>query len=54
MQKRLEPYTDAELQLLLRFASESYRAMLEATEELKEMIEAPKARSAALRSPAGA
>jgi DNA-binding MarR family transcriptional regulator len=35
-----DTYTDAELKLLLRFATESYQAMLEATTELKAMIEA--------------
>ena len=33
-------YTDAELKLLLRFASQGYTTMLAATEELKAMIEA--------------
>src|SRR4030081_1384656 len=35
MQKLWSTYSDAELQLLLRFASEGYRAVLEATEALK-------------------
>src|SRR5256885_4085548 len=35
MQKLWSTYSDAELQLLLRFASEGYRAALEATEALK-------------------
>jgi len=35
-------YSDAELQLLIRFADESYKVMLTATEELKAMIEASK------------
>lgn len=35
-------YSDAELQLLIRFADEGYKVMLAATEELKAMIEASK------------
>jgi len=42
MQKLWGTYSDAELQLLLRFASEGYRAVLEATEALKGLIDAPK------------
>src|SRR4051812_43568009 len=52
MQKLWSTYSDAELQLLLRFASEGYRAVLEATEALKELINAPTAPKAkALRKP---
>src|ERR1700756_4998133 len=39
MHKLWSTYTDAELQLLLRFASEGYRAALEATEVLKGLVE---------------
>ena len=42
MQKLWGTYSDAELHLLLRFASEGYRAVLEATEALKELLDAPK------------
>src|SRR3982751_636576 len=42
MQKLWGTYSDAELQLLLRFASEGYKAVLEATEALKGLIDAPK------------
>jgi DNA-binding MarR family transcriptional regulator len=42
MQKLWSTYSDAELQLLLRFASEGYSAVLEATEALKGLIDAPK------------
>ena len=38
-------YSEAELQLLLRFASEGYKAVLEATEVLKGLIDAPKAKA---------
>jgi DNA-binding MarR family transcriptional regulator len=40
--KDWETYSEAELRVLLRFATQSYRTMLEATANLKEMIEAPK------------
>src|SRR5438046_1158456 len=46
MQKLWSTYCDAELQLLLRFASEGYRAALEATEALKGLIGAPKEKRA--------
>ena len=38
----LDSYTDAELQLLLRFAIQGYETVLAATEALKAMIDAPK------------
>ena len=41
MQKLWESYSDAELRLLLEFASKGYETMLAATEELKAMVEAP-------------
>ena len=44
MHKVWSSYSDAELQLLLRFASEGYKAVLEATEALKGLIDAPKAK----------
>jgi DNA-binding MarR family transcriptional regulator len=43
MQKLWSTYSEAELQLLLRFANEGYRAVLEATEALKGLIDAPAA-----------
>ena len=46
MQKLWGTYTDAELQLLLRFASEGYKAVLEATEALQGLIDAPKEKPA--------
>ncbi|MBR1267424.1 MarR family transcriptional regulator [Bradyrhizobium sp. AUGA SZCCT0222] len=42
MYKLWGSYSDAELQLLLRFASEAYKSVLEATEALKGLIDAPK------------
>lgn len=45
MHKLWSTYSEAELQLLLRFASEGYKAVLEATERLKGLIEAPKEKS---------
>ena len=38
MQQAFDSYTDAELRLLLRFASQGYATMLAATEELKTMV----------------
>src|SRR5437667_10362001 len=49
MQKLWGTYSDAELQLLLRFATEGYKAVLEATEALKGLIDAPKQK--ALKKP---
>jgi DNA-binding MarR family transcriptional regulator len=56
MAKLVDDYTDAELKLLLRFATESYQALLGATGELKAMIEAaPKQKQrAAAKRPARA
>jgi DNA-binding MarR family transcriptional regulator len=45
MIKLWESYSDAELRLLLEFASRGYETMLAATEELKSMVEAPKRKS---------
>jgi DNA-binding MarR family transcriptional regulator len=42
MLKLWENYSDAELQLLLRFATQGYEKMLAATEELKATVKAPK------------
>jgi hypothetical protein len=41
MLKEWETYSDAELKLLLRFATQSYQTMLKATAELKALIDAP-------------
>ena len=42
MQKLWSTYSEAELQLLLRFATEGYKSVLGATEALKGLIDAPK------------
>src|SRR5215471_12834401 len=53
MEKQAAGYTDAELRLLLRYASESYRSILTATTQLKAMIEtSPEGKSAGVRKPA--
>jgi DNA-binding MarR family transcriptional regulator len=44
MHKVWSSYSEAELQLLLRFATDGYKAVLEATEALKGLIDAPKAK----------
>jgi DNA-binding MarR family transcriptional regulator len=44
-------YSDAELRLLLRFADEGYRTMLEATEALKAAVETPAEKRTAVRKP---
>jgi DNA-binding MarR family transcriptional regulator len=49
--KDWETYSDAELRLLLRFATQGYKTMLAATEELKAMIEPPKRKRAGARKP---
>jgi len=52
MQKQSGRYSDAELRLLLRYASESYQSVLEATTQLKAMVEAqPKAKPAGVKKP---
>jgi DNA-binding MarR family transcriptional regulator len=50
MLKLWETYSDAELRLLLRFATQGYETMLAATEELKAMMDVPKAKRAAARA----
>ena len=52
--KDWETYSDAELRLLLRFATQSYKTMLAATAELKTMMEAPKGKRAGPTKPARA
>ena len=51
MHKLWSTYTDAELRLLLRFADEGYKTMLEATEALKAAVETPAERRTAVRKP---
>jgi DNA-binding MarR family transcriptional regulator len=52
MHKQSDGYTDAELKLLLRYATESYQSILAATNELKAMIEpSPEAKPAGIRKP---
>jgi hypothetical protein len=52
MHKQSEDYTDAELKLLLRYATETYQSILGATNELKTMIElSPKAKPAGINKP---
>ena len=50
--KDWETYSDAELRLLLRFATQGYETMLAATEELKAMMQAPEGKRAGVRKPA--
>jgi DNA-binding MarR family transcriptional regulator len=52
MLKVWDGYSDAELRLLLRFATQGYETMLAATEELKAIIEAPEGKRADARKPA--
>jgi DNA-binding MarR family transcriptional regulator len=49
MHKVWSSYSEAELQLLLRVANEGYKAVLEATEKLKVLIDAPKETAARKR-----
>ncbi len=51
MLKVWDTYSDAELRLLLRFATQGYETMLAATEELKAMIEEPEGRRAGAKKP---
>ncbi len=52
MLREWDNYTDAELRLLLRFATQGYKIMLAATEELKAIMEAPDGKRRASRKPA--
>src|SRR6201987_2087509 len=45
MQKQSDRYTDAELKLLLRYMTESYQSVLEATTELNDRIDASRRRA---------
>jgi DNA-binding MarR family transcriptional regulator len=52
MQKQSDGYTDAELRLLLRYATETYQSILGATNELKAMMElSSRAKLAGIRKP---
>ncbi|MFB9267812.1 MarR family transcriptional regulator [Bradyrhizobium erythrophlei] len=51
MQKVWSGYTDDELRLLLRFANDGYRGVLEATEALKGVIATPPEQRASLKMP---
>jgi hypothetical protein len=51
MEKVFNTYSDAELQLLLRFANDGYKGVLGATEKLKALIDAPAEKSAAPKKP---
>jgi DNA-binding MarR family transcriptional regulator len=52
MHKQSDGYTDAELKLLLRYATESYQSILGATNELKAMTAlSPKTEPAGIRKP---
>ena len=51
MLKLWSTYSDAELRLLLRFADEGYKTMLEATEALKAAVETPVEKRTAVRKP---
>jgi hypothetical protein len=44
MQKQSEAYTDAELKFLIRYGTESYRSMLEATTQLSGAVKAAPSR----------
>jgi DNA-binding MarR family transcriptional regulator len=53
MEQQSGRYSDAELRLLLRYASESYQSILAATTQLKAMVEgSPKAKPAGPKKPA--
>ncbi|MGY3615727.1 DNA-binding MarR family transcriptional regulator [Bradyrhizobium sp. USDA 10063] len=49
MHRLWSTYSEAELQLLLRFASEGYGAVLEATEKLKGLLDMPEEKPAKKR-----
>jgi DNA-binding MarR family transcriptional regulator len=52
MEKLSDGYTDAELKLLLRYATEAYHSILEATNQLRAMMkELPKGKRAEVRKP---
>jgi DNA-binding MarR family transcriptional regulator len=51
MEKVFSAYSDDELRLLLRFAVEGYKGVLEATEALKAVIDTPPEKRANLKMP---
>jgi DNA-binding MarR family transcriptional regulator len=51
MLKAWDTYSEQELRLLLRFATQGYEVMLAATEELKTMMEAPKGKQTTAKKP---
>ncbi|MBR0796086.1 MarR family transcriptional regulator [Bradyrhizobium jicamae] len=51
MHKLWSGYTDEELRLLLRFANDGYKGVLEATEALKGVIDTPPEKRVPLKSP---
>ncbi|TPQ26141.1 transcriptional regulator [Bradyrhizobium guangdongense] len=51
MQKVWSGYSEEELRLLLRFALDGYKGVLEATEALKTVIDAPAEKRASLKTP---
>ena len=51
MEKVFSAYSDDELRLLLRFAVEGYKGVLEATEALKGVIDTPPEKRANLKMP---
>src|ERR1700741_3174794 len=53
MAKQCEAYTDAELKFLIRYGTESYQSMLEATTQLRDQVEAelPKEKSERAKKP---
>ena len=54
MHKLSDAYSDEELKLLLRYTTDSYRSILEATNQLKAMIkETPKSKRAVARKRSG-
>jgi DNA-binding MarR family transcriptional regulator len=51
MQKQSEAYTDAELKFLIRYGTESYQSMLEATTKFRDQIEAAQSGKKPARDP---
>jgi DNA-binding MarR family transcriptional regulator len=51
MQKQCEAYTDAELKFLIRYGTESYQSMLEATTQLSASKEKPERPTKPRRAP---
>ncbi|MGY3605616.1 MULTISPECIES: MarR family winged helix-turn-helix transcriptional regulator [unclassified Bradyrhizobium] len=49
MHRLWSTYSEAELQLLLRFANEGYKSVLEATEKLKGLLDTPEEKPAKKR-----